>query len=209
MRILLSTAYLPPIQYFCKLINNDEILIESNEHFNKQSYRNRCRILGPNGVQSLSIPIARHSGKETLIKDITIDYSMSWQANHFRSILTAYKSSPYYDYYIDELAAFYENKEKYLFDYNYKIMQVLFKLIQINPDIKFTEVFEKFPEATLDYRNSIHPKVRMRVQDDNFYPEEYTQVFAEKHEFQKNLSILDLLMNEGPMTIQILKSCLR
>ncbi|MDA3911817.1 MAG: WbqC family protein [Bacteroidales bacterium] len=206
--IYLSTAYFPPIQYFCKLLEYDSVIIEAEEHYQKQSYRNRCRILAPNGIQSLSIPVVRGRSREIPIRDIKIDYSMPWQLNHLRSIKTAYRSAPYFEHYMDDLAPVFQTQDKFLFDYNLKILEKLNQLLEINPKLIISETFEKIPEAD-DFRDSIHPKDRMQKEDPHFQPEEYMQVFMEKHRFQKNLSILDLLLNEGPLSIATMKESVK
>jgi len=206
--VYLSTAYFPPIQYFCKLLEYNTIIIEAEEHYQKQSYRNRCRILGPNGAQSLSIPVERGRLREIPIRDIKIDYSMSWQSNHFRSIKTAYRSAPYYEHYMDNLIPLFQTQDKFLFDYNLRIIEQLNASLEINPELIISKSFDKNPEFD-DFRDAIHPKKRMQKEDSHFQPKEYMQVFMEKHGFQENLSILDLLMNEGPLSIATIKESIR
>lgn len=127
---LLSTAYFPPIQYISKIKNSDNTIIEQWENFGKQSYRNRCIILTANGTMPLVVPVEKANSK-TLIKDLKITYATNWQKNHFKSIESAYKNSPYYDYYIDELMPFFEDKELFLFDYNTKILNTILDIINI------------------------------------------------------------------------------
>lgn len=207
-QVLLSTAYFPPIQYCTKLIDYEEVYIEAQEHYQKQSYRNRCRILSPNGVQSLSIPIERGRSREIPIKDIKIDYSMPWQDNHLRSIITAYQSAPYFDHYLDEFRDIWEKKPAFLFDINMCILDKLSRIIKIKQDLKITDEYIKTP-LRKDFRNSIHPKERMQENDTSFMPAEYMQVFMEKFDFEPNLSILDLIMNEGPMSRTILERSIK
>jgi hypothetical protein len=204
---ILTTAYFPPIQYISKFLLYKNITIETKEHYCKQSYRNRCRILGPNGIQTLSIPIVRGGSSEISIKEIKIDYSMSWQKNHMQSIITAYKSAPYFDYYIDDLQSYFTEKETYLFDLNYKILQKLLSLFNIETDIQFNNEYNKHFEG-FDYRESIHPKSRLQREDNLFTSVPYVQVFSEKFDFKNNLSVIDLLMNEGPLCKVHIKSCI-
>ena len=200
---ILSTAYFPPLQYFSKIVSNNRIVIESFENFSKQSYRNRCEILSANGKQTLTVPIEKALSSKQLIKDVKIDYRNNWQDIHLKSLQAAYLSSPFYEYYIDALIPFFEKKHKFLFDYNLLIIETLQNEIQINKKINFSKQYNanyNFP----DFRNSIHPKRKFQIQDNNFNNIEYTQVFSEKHGFIKNLSILDLLFNEGPNTLNLL-----
>jgi len=218
--MLLSTAYLPPIEYFQKINSVQSFYIEKHEHFVKQTYRNRCRILGPNGLQVLSIPLI-NTHEKTLISEKKISYTENWQQQHLKSIKTAYANSPYFIYYSDELQPFYENKFEFLFDYNTELLKVLLKLLKIKTEITFTETFENpnpghselfsAPEHpamkqvqgdvnTGDYRNSITPK--NIIEEENF--KSYVQVFSDKHTFKPNLSIIDLLFNKGPEALEFL-----
>ncbi|MDD2562827.1 MAG: WbqC family protein [Salinivirgaceae bacterium] len=203
----LSTAYFPPIQYFTKIIDSQNIFLELQEHFPKQTYRNRCHIYGANGLQVLSIPIENHS-KTTLVKDIKIAYHTPWQKNHWRSIKSAYKNAPYYDHYIDNLHSFFSYKEPFLVDLNQKIMNVLSELIAIPWNPTPTTQYNK--EVDNDWRNGIHPKTQYAKEDKSFADTSYFQLFAEKHGVLNNLSIIDLLFNEGNGTlIEIKKSIKR
>jgi hypothetical protein len=207
-KAILSIAYLPPIQYFCKLLAYDEIIIEAEEHYNKQSYRNRCNILGPNGIQTLSIPVERGRSREIPIRDIGIDNSMNWQENHKRSIMTAYRSAPYFDFYFDELLPMYETKANNLFEFNLSLIKTICDLLNIETKITLSDSYIAEPDCD-DFRESIHPKQRMQKADKTFVEETYMQVFMEKFDFVPNLSILDLLMNEGPLSSSHLKKCNR
>ncbi len=204
---ILSIAYLPPIQYFSKLGAHTNITIENDEHYSKQSYRNRCCILTANGVQSLTIPVLKGNLHKKKVKDVRIDYSKAWQLNHWRTIKTAYNSSPYFEFYMDELHPFYQKKYEFLFDYNLELLHLMTELAGINPSIKFTEKYiHKTSVDQIDYRDTIHPKQRMQQTDLLFKPVPYNQVFTEKFGFVPNLSILDLLFNRGPEAKDILTS---
>ncbi len=196
---ILSIAYLPPIQYFSKLYMHQKTTIENDEHYSKQSYRNRCCILTANGPQSLTIPVSKGDQLKTKIKDVRIDYSKEWQLNHWRTIITAYNSSPFFEFYMDELLPFYQKKYDFLFDYNLELIYLMNELTGLNADIEFTGHYvDVASEGQIDYRNSIHPKQRMQQSDSLFTPVPYNQVFEEKFGFVPNLSILDLLFNRGP-----------
>jgi len=196
--MLFSTAYLPPISCFQKIILAQNVCIEKHEHFVKQTYRNRCHIFGANGVQVLSIPLT-NTHEKTLIGEKKIAYVQNWQQQHWRSIESAYRNSPFFIYYADELKTFYESKFEFLFEYNTELLKTLLMLLKIKKEIHFTENFEK--EAKDDLRDIFSAK---DPADSNFKP--YTQVFSDKHGFQPNLSIIDLLFNKGPEAAEYLRS---
>jgi len=201
-KIVLSTAYLGPIQYFSKLLKYDIAFIEQHENFTKQTYRNRCKIYGANGELSLSIPVKKTSPK-IKVKELLIDYDTNWQKLHWKSIESAYRSSPYFEFYEDDFKPFYEKKNKFLVDFNLEIQQVILEHLDISIDIKNTEHYARELDATTDdFRDKIHPK--KQVNDSEFNIISYTQVFQDKHGFVPNLSIIDLLFNEGPNAIGLL-----
>ena len=205
---LLSIAYFPPIQYFTKIIFCPEIFIEKFENFSKQSYRNRCEIYGANGLQTMVIPVKKNSGRKAVITDIEIDYDTNWQKLHFKSIESAYKSSPFYEFYIDDIIPFYQEKEIFLFDLNYKTICFVLKALELKRKIKFTsEYFFEIPDNLIDCRNIIHPKESKKKKDKYFDPVSYNQVFINKYGFIPNLSIIDLLFNEGPNSEENLRKC--
>ena len=202
---LLSTAYIAPVQYYTKLLCYKNIFIEIEENYQKQSYRNRCNVLSANGTLPLTIPVIKDNPK-TKTKDIRIDYSLNWQKNHWVSIESAYSSSPFFEFYQDEFYWFFDRQFKYLIDFNIRIQDYILKQLELSPAIKFTNSFIfQVDENTDDYRESIHPKKRMQKKDALFKPQFYYQVFYEKYGFISNLSIVDLLFNEGPNAENILK----
>jgi hypothetical protein len=211
-QVLLSSTYLGPIQYYTKLVSYSQISIEQFESYHKQTYRNRCIILAANGPIVLSIPVLGGPGARGLMKELLLSYDHNWQHLHWRSIISAYKNSPFFDFYADDLAPFYHTKKwKFLIDYNTEIQNVMLDFIKINPNIKYTESYiksEETPSGLRDFRYSIHPKMQKQEVDDDFQPVTYSQVFQERFSFIPNLSILDLLLNEGPETFSILKSCI-
>ncbi len=139
-----------------------------------------------------------------------IDYSKAWQLNHWRTIKTAYNSSPYFEFYMDELHPFYQKKYEFLFDYNLELLHLMMGLLRIKPSIKYTRQYiHKTSVDQDDYRETIHPKQRMQQTDTSFAPVSYNQVFTEKFGFVPNLSILDLLFNRGPEAKIILTPALQ
>ena len=199
-QVLLSSAYLPPIEYFSSIINSEKQLIEKHETYKKQTYRNRCRILGPNGILTLTIPINKPNGNHTKINEITISYLENWQQIHWRSIESSYNSSPFFLYYKEELKEIYQKKHKYLFDLNNDFLKLISEFISIEFTINLTSKFVNNPTNILDLRNIISPKKLSQKID--FI--KYSQVFANKFGFTPNLSIIDLLFNIGPEAIDYL-----
>jgi hypothetical protein len=198
--ILVNTAYFPPVQYFSEIKGCSEILVEQYESYGKQSYRNRCDIMTANGVMTLSVPVVKGASLKMLTKDVLVDYSTNWQKLHFKGIESAYKNSPYYDYYMDNFMPFFERKEKYLLDLNTKILRELMENIGLRRPLSFTEDYYPAPENHEDLRNVIHPKPSRRRAERPFTPKPYHQTFAERFPFTPNLSIIDLLFNMGPET---------
>lgn len=208
MSLLLSTAYLPPVQYLSKFLGGKDILIEKHEHYQKQSYRNRCYIYGANGRQCLVIPVKKLHGDKMPIADVEIDYVTNWQKIHLKSIESAYRLSAFYEYYADVFNNFYMRKTRFLFDWNMEMLTFLIKAFNIPCTPLPTTNFEKNTECEVDFRNSIHPKERLNKPDPGFKPVAYQQVFSERNGFIPNLSAIDLLFNEGPVAIDILKKTL-
>ncbi len=198
--VLLSTAYLPNINYFYFLLNSEKVFIEKHEHFQKQSYRNRCEILTANGKLNLSIPLQKNADKE-LISHKRISYAENWPAKHWTAMISAYKNAPYFEYFEEEFKHFYTNEFDLLLDLNTQLTQLILKILRIDKPIYFTENFEKEFNG-LDLRNEIHPKTNTIFSTKLETP--YYQVFADKQGFTKNLSVIDLLFNKGLETKEYL-----
>jgi hypothetical protein len=196
--LVLSTAYLPPLEYWVAITQHREILIEAHEHYQKQSYRNRCRILGPNGVQDLNIPVAGARKSKTLITDVPVFDDGLWQKIHWKSIETAYNSSPFFLYYADYFEDFYRSMPDKLFGYNWQIMETLFEILELDAVLGQTKEFIKEYDAEItDLRYRIHPKIASGFEA-QCRAKPYIQVFSDRHGFTPNLSILDLIFNLGP-----------
>lgn len=196
-KLILSTAYLPPIDYFAAILAADKIFIEADESYAKQSYRNRCKIIGPNGVQNLSVPAGKKVKGIQNIQNMHIQYAEDWTKMHWKSLETAYNSSPFFFYYQDEFVAFYENRFEKLIDFNTALLELILSFFQFEKDISYTKEFHKTYSEEKDLRLAIHPKEKSLFDS---YPQ-YMQVFDTKNSFQENLSIIDLLFNKGPESI--------
>lgn len=203
--ILLSTAYFPNIQFFSKIENYEDIVIEKHENYVKKTYRNRCEILGANGKLSLTVPITKEIGTKINIDKVKIDYSEDWQKNHLKAIESAYGLSPFYEFYIDEIKEIFSNNFDYLFELNNHIINTVTEIVGINSKITFSKTFTDIIEGNgNDFRFSIHPKTKMQKTDPNFITLKYTQTFADRFDFISNLSILDVIFNLGPESLEYL-----
>lgn len=211
MDIYLTSSYLAPIQYYSKFLISDRIFIEQNENYIKQSYRNRCSIVAANGIMDLSIPIEHSSGKKILTKDIQIANHGNWQHIHWNAIISAYNSSPFFEYYQDDFYRFYHTKYSFLFDFNQELLIMILDLLNIDSvDISFTEDYKTtFSEQEEDFRGIIHPKKDYKLADPFFCPQSYYQVFSDKYGFIANMSIIDLLFNMGNESIIVLMKSLK
>ena len=210
MKALLSSTYFGPIQWYQKLNRYDECLIERHESFIKQTYRNRMLIPTTNGPLSLTIP-TNHDISLSM-KDIRISDHANWRHVHWNALLSAYGESPFFEYYQDDIRPFYEKKYEFLFDFNMEITEKMIELLDIRPKISITneyflseerkvkrEEFNSFTnhkvESIKDFREAIRPK--KPLPDAEFESKRYYQVYEQKFGFQPNMSILDLLFNEG------------
>ncbi|HEV7232395.1 MAG TPA: WbqC family protein [Bacteroidia bacterium] len=203
MTYLLPCLYFGPIQYYSKLASGATCIIELHEHFVKQSFRNRSVIFDSNGALKLIIPLQKHAEK-TPFKDIRISYDAPWQDLHWKSLESAYRSSPFFEYFEDDFAHFYtDQRYQFLHEYNLAIQEVVLRLLKLKPNILFSSGYEKTVPGANDLRMLISPKKDFR-QDPDFVLKPYPQVFEPKYGFLPNLSIADLLFNEGPEAINYL-----
>ena len=202
------TLYNGPIHYFARLTGEKRIIVEGFDSYTKQTYRNRCRILGANGVLSLSIPVIRKKGEKTLYKDVSIDYCQPWAQIHWKSLVASYAVSPYFEYVQDELEPFYQKRFNFLLDLNLQLLEKTLYLLNMEIPIESSDFFAEISSED-DPRSFIHLKKGAVEADPNFHIIPYHQVFMDRHGFQPNLSILDLLFNMGPESSSILRQSFR
>jgi len=182
------------------------VYVEACENFQKQSYRNRCRFYAADGVQTLSVPVVHDGGTHKIpIRELRVDYRKPWVQQHERAIVSAYGTSAYFEYYRDELFAILESGYERLFDLNMALIRFFIDKTGIKVDLRLTEDYEPCPSMT-DLREVIHPKRPDTILRDLSLEKPYFQVFAPKYGFRSDLSVMDLLFNEGPDSILFLKS---
>ncbi len=209
MQILLSSAYLPPVQYFAHLQSAEQVWIEQYDHYQKQTYRNRCVIAAPDGPLSLTVPIEKPNTQKAFMRDIRISDHGNWRHLHWNAIESAYNHTPFFEYYKDDFRPFYEKKFDFLVDYNEQLCQLVCQLIDIDTSFQRTESYVAEPSNTIiDLRDAIHPKKEL-MNDASFGVIPYYQVFQERLGFLPNLSIIDLLFNMGPEAILVLQKSIK
>lgn len=201
--VLVSLPYFGPITQFKELVDSAKIWIEKEDNFQKQTYRNRMYIYGANGKLSLNIPI-KHLPKTKVkvhqkYKEVKIDNEAKWQSVHWKSLKTAYQTSPFFEFYEDELAPLFQREYEKLYEFNYDCLETVLGCLQLDLDIENTSVYENSPTNKIDLRNLSNAKNSVAIP-------EYIQVFQEKHGFISNLCILDLLFNEGPNSVEYLRA---
>ncbi|CEN36511.1 WbqC family protein [Capnocytophaga cynodegmi] len=194
--VLIHPTYFPSIAQF-HLILKYPCILEVSDNYQKQTLRNRAYIYGANGKQALNLPI-KHVGGETgrqLFKDVRVENHFPWQRLHWKSLETAYRTSPFFEYYEDDLLPLFEKKYTFLLDVNMDTIQTLLACLQTDINFDKTKSYEAEPKQVKDFRFLTSAKKEFLLQ-----MEEYHQIFSDKHGFLPNLSILDLLFHEGPNT---------
>lgn len=201
--IYLSSAYLAPVEYYARLYSCEKAYIEQHDHYIKQTYRNRCVIAATDGPLTLSIPTEKPSSPKCAMKDIRISDHGNWRHLHVNALESAYRNSPFYEYYEDDFKPFYEQKHEFLFDFNEALQSLVCQLIDMHPHTERTSEYKlDFESNEVDFRESIHPK---KESAEGFKANSYYQVFEARHGFLPNLSIVDLLFNMGPESLLVLR----
>lgn len=200
--ILVHLPYFGTVLHFMELVKPAAIYLENEDNYQKQTYRNRTNIYGANGLLSLNIPVKHLNSpgvkQHQKYRDVRIENDFKWQQQHWKSLKAAYQTSPFFEFYEDDLAPLFQNKETFLMDFNYKCFDLVCDCLQlIIPYTKTTE-FVKKPVGMIDRRDLINAKKMVEILP-------YPQVFQEKTGFLHNLSILDLLFNEGPNSVNYLR----
>lgn len=200
MDILIHPTYFPSVSHFVAMAKADSITFEMEDNFQKQTNRNRMYIYSPNGIQLLNIPIKHSNEAHQKTKDVRLETAFDWQKQHFKSLEAAYRTSPFFEYYEDIISPIFTKKHTFLMDLNFETMEIVSKCLGLK--LESQKTIEYFHEANglTDFRALVNGK-----KDTNTF-EPYTQVFGEKHGYINNLSVLDLLFNEGKFAIEYLKN---
>lgn len=205
--LLIDAQYLPPVRYFALLLGFEGILLEREEHFVKATYRNRCVVLTASGPQMLSIPLQGGRSHHQPYKEVKIAYQENWQRYHWRSMETAYRNSPFFEFYEPYLRPFYTERHELLFDYNVAMFKMVCKLLKLPINLQFTSQYDVEPTSGIsDFRSAVHPNPDKDGSGALVKPCAYYQVFADRYGFEPNVSIVDLLFNEGPAALAVLKT---
>lgn len=205
--VWLTTAYWAPVQYYTKLFRYPRVVTEQFDHYTKQTYRNRCVIAAPDGPLALTVPTVKYEGLKCPMKDIRISDHGNWRHLHWNALESAYRNSPFFEYYADDFRPFYEKKWDFLLDFNLAIQDMVCRLIDLQPQMSRSDQFlDENCGPAEDCRFLIQPRV-LAEQDAHFRAVPYYQVFAERNGFLPNLSIADLLFNMGPESLLVLRDC--
>ena len=200
MKALLYPTYFPSISHYAAMVQADSITFETEDNFQKQTNRNRMYIYSPNGTQLLNIPIKHSKEARQKTKEVKIEQDFNWQKQHFKSLEAAYRTSPFFEYFEDDILPVFQKKQTFLLDLNLEVFEIVNQCLGIKlPFEKTAEYFQNSPDY-IDYRTLANGK------KDQTSCEPYTQVFEDKHGFLNNLSILDLLFNEGRYALDYLKN---
>ena len=199
MNVIIHPSYFPSISHFAVIAKADVVTFEMEDNFQKQTNRNRMYIYSPNGIQLLNVPVKHTKEVHQRTKDVKLETAFDWQKQHFKSLEAAYRASPFFEYFEDDILPIFQKKHTFLMDLNLETMSIVFKCLRL--EFNYTETDEYFHDVNdkKDFRNLINGK------KDNAVFEPYTQVFGEKHGYLNNLSILDLLFNEGRYALEYLR----
>lgn len=202
--LLIEPQYWGSISYFKELVSANNIVLDIHSNFQKGTYRNRCKIMGPNGLLSLSVPLVKGNGQHSIFNQVRISYSENWRKDHWQSLVSSYRRSAYFEFYEEQIAPIYSNDYEFLKDFNVASLKIVSELLRIPFDIKFTENYiSKDSFEGNDARDIIHPTARKMKY--SYELPKYPQVFMDRMDFLSDLSILDILFNLGPRTVDYLR----
>ncbi len=200
MTILIHPTYFSNIANFAAIAQADKLIFEQEDNFLKQTYRSRTFIHGANGKLLLNIPVVHTQKNRQKYKDVKIAHDINWQDQHWKSILSAYSTSPFFEFYKDDIIPLFKTRANYIFDFNLKCFKTICDCLQLEIEYSKTDQYEKMVEGISDFRYLVNAK----TEEPKF--ETYSQVFDDKNGFLNNLSILDLLFNEGPNALSYLEN---
>ncbi len=201
MKTILFPTYFPSISHFAALAQSENTVFEIEDNFQKQTNRNRTYIYSPNGIQLLNIPVKHSKESHQKTKDIQIETDFDWQKQHFKSLEAAYRSSPFFEFFEDDLRPIFEKKHNFLLDLNFETLEIVSKCLRMK--LEYTTTTEYFHEVDTNEYKDFRTLVNGKKDSSSF--ESYTQVFDDKYGFINNLSVLDLLFNEGKYALDYLK----
>ena len=199
MDILIHPNYFPNIHQFTKIIKADNILFEVSDNYQKQTFRNRTYIYGANGKLGLFIPVIHTHKNRELFKDVKISYDSNWMDLHLKSLQSAYRSSPYFEYFEDDFIKLYSEREKSLADFNIKCIKLICNLLDLDLDFKISNEYVEKTNDIIDLRDLSNARKEKKIDTPK-----YIQVFESKHGYINNLSILDLIFSEGPNSVSLI-----
>lgn len=205
--MLIEPQFFPPVQFITKFLLNESVIIDDLGYFQKQTYRNRACIVSANKVQSISIPLQKGKTHQ-MMKDVKIDYGKNWQRELWVAIQSAYGKTPFFDFYAPQIELIIKTRYTYLLDLDLESLKISLSMLGIPARFKLSSEYEGEAETLSDYRSSIHPK-KGYAWDEAFHPMPYLQAFQERFGFIPNLSVLDLLFNEGPEGKRVLQQSIR
>ena len=201
MDILIHPNYFPNIHQFTQIIKADNILFEVSDNYQKQTFRNRTHIYGANGKLGLFIPVIHTHKNRELFKDVKISYESNWMDLHLKSLQSAYRSSPYFEYFEDDFIKLYSEKEKFLADFNIKCIKLISNLLDLDLDFKISNEYVKKTNDIIDLRDLSNARKQKKIETPK-----YIQVFESKHGYLNNLSILDLIFSEGTNSVLLMNN---
>ena len=199
MDILIHPNYFPNIHQFTQIIKADIILFEASDNYQKQTFRNRTYIYGANGKLGLFVPVIHTHNNRELFKDVKISYDSNWMDLHLKSLQSAYRSSPYFEYFEDNFIKLYSEKEKFLVDFNIKCIKLISNLLDLNLNYKISNEYIEKTNDIIDLRGLSNARKEKKIDTPK-----YIQVFESKHGYLNNLSIVDLVFSEGPNSVSLI-----